>query len=210
MLVARRSGPARRVRAEQRRHGGDAGRRGAQHLGTQAYGVRTGVDEGRDLLVGEPALGARRRRAPCRPPARRGRPATPSPPRGARPPGRPPRRGRRRRRSTRGRPPRGTTRAWPAWPPPERWPATSRPTSGPRRPSRPRRTGRRPRHDRGDAHLGEHLDGELAAVALRQRLHHHDPGRGLVVLSAPTRPPPRRRACPSSTPRPPPTGRARR
>ena len=37
------------------------------------------------------------------------------------------------------------------------------------------RAGRRPRHDDVDADLGEHLDGELAAVALGDRLHDDDP-----------------------------------
>ena len=32
----------------------------------------------------------------------------------------------------------------------------------------------RPRHDPGHADLGEQLDGQLAPVALRQRLHHRD------------------------------------
>ena len=36
------------------------------------------------------------------------------------------------------------------------------------------RAGRGPRHDAVDADLGEHLDGELAAVALGQRLHDGD------------------------------------
>ena len=84
-------------------------------------------------------------------------------------------RARTRRRSRRddlvgGRParsPRGTTSGGPAWPPRGRSSATSPATS---RPARPRHTAtrarRRPRHDDVDADLGEHLDGELAAVAL--------------------------------------------
>ena len=157
----------------------DPGSGGAEHLVAQAYGVSAGGDERRYLVVGEPALGADhdhdlaglrdRERASdsvassCSTTARSARrPGSTHVGGGGqlrdlRVPGPPRLLG----RLARGRPPlRQRLR---------------RPLALPHRHA----ARRRPGHDLGDADLGEHLDRELAAVALRQRLHHGDGRRRL-------------------------------
>ena len=74
--------------------------------------------------------------------------------------------------------PRGARTGAPAWRPRGRWTASGRATWRPARPSRPRRCARPPTARSGDADLGEHLDRELAAVALGQRLHDDAAGVG--------------------------------
>ena len=100
----------------------------------------------------------------------------------------------RRRRWSRARRPRGTRRAAPAWPPRGRWSASGPATSSARSPA-PHRDGAAAAHGTigRDADLGQHLDRELAAIALGQRLHDRERRRRRAAA--------RRRPRPSTTSR---------
>ena len=133
------SAPARGPR-QQRGDGGDAGGRGAQHLGAQAHGVRAGVGERGHLVVGQPALGADDDDHPSggghgQRRERLGRLLVQHHDQvGLRHQRRP------RRRRGRARRPRGTTTGATAWRPRARSIASVTRTSRPARPSRRRRT----------------------------------------------------------------------
>ena len=145
-------------------------------VGPSRHGQRPGGLEGGHLVVGEPALG------PDDEHARRRRPGTASGgqrqrrrPRAARAPAEAasPSSGDDAPRSAASRHDRRARgRAGTAWRPPGPCAATcSAPCAGPLAPPLRDAARRRPGHDLVDADLGERLDRQLAAVALRQRLH---------------------------------------